>query len=253
MKAARILREKIASGRIVTGVLATDLLWPALVEYLRKADYDYLVIDLEHGAHPEHQVSEVCALARMVDFPVLIRPIDSDYATIRRTIDFGPCGCLLPSVESAAALDEVRDGIYLPPRGRRRPGGPGNYWVDDFRYETWKREVEDYFIVLPQIETRQGLANADAIASHEITTAIAIGPYDLSADLGVCGIMDAPQLREAIEVIRGAGERAGKTMWRIGDGPTLAAEGFTFLCIAEPMAALKEALEERNRATREKG
>ncbi len=253
MKAARILRERIASGRIVTGVLATDLLWPALVEYLRKAGYDYLIIDLEHGAHAEHTVTEVCALGRMVDFPVLIRPIDSDYATIRRTIDFGPCGCLLPCVEAATALDEVRDGIYLPPRGRRRPGGPGNYWIEDFQYETWKREVEDFFIVLPQIETRHGLANADAIAAHEITTAIAIGPYDLSADLGVCGTMDAPQMREAVDIIRRAGERVGKTMWRIGDGPSLAAEGFTFLCIAEPMAALKETLRQKNRATREKG
>ena len=253
MKAARVLREKIADGRIVTGVLTTDLLWPALVEYLQKAEFDYLIIDLEHGAHSEQQVAEVCALGRMIDFPVLIRPIDCDYATIRRTIDFGPCGCLLPGVESAIALDGVRDGIYLPPRGRRRPGGPGNYWVKDFLYESWKREVEDFYIVLPQIETRQGLANADAIAAHEITTAIAIGPYDLSADLGVCEIMDAPQMRDAIEVIRRAGERCGKTMWRIGDGPTLAAAGFTFLCIAEPMAALKETLGQKNRATREKG
>ena len=82
--------------------------------------YDYLIIDLEHGAHSELQVSEVCALGRMVDFAVLIRPVDSEYASIRRTIDFGPCGCLLPGVESAADLDRVRDGICLPPRGGLR-------------------------------------------------------------------------------------------------------------------------------------
>jgi len=138
----------------------------------------------------------------------------------------------------------------MPPRGERRPGGPGNYWVPDFQYDTWKREVEDDFIILPQIETRVGLANVDAIAAHEITTAIAIGPYDLSADLGVCFEMDHPKMQEAVEEIRAAGEKAGKTMWRIGDGETLASEGYHFLCIGTPEGIFRTALSVLNQATK---
>jgi len=247
MKAAAQLKEKVNRGEITTGALATDHLFPELVDYLQRAGFDYLIVDREHGAHNDELVANVCALGRMVDFPVLLRPPDCGYTTIRQSIDRGPCGFLLPSVESAADLDRVRDSIYMPPRGRRRPGGAGNYWVKEFNYDTWKREVEDDFIVLPQIETRQGISKVDEIAAHEITTAIAIGPYDLSTELGVCNQMDHERMREAVETIRLAGEKVGKTMWRIGDGAQLVADGFHFLCIAEPMGVLQGALAQKNR------
>ena len=202
MKAARQLRDKVARGEITTGALATDHLWPELVEYLQRAGLDYLIIDQEHGVHGHD-------------------------------------------------LDRVRDSIYMPPRGRRRPGGPGNYWVPDFHYDTWKREVEDDFIVLPQIESRHGLEKADEIAAHEITTAIGIGPYDLSAELGVCNQMDHPRMDEAVATIRRAGQKVGKTMWRIGDGAKLARDGFHFLCITEPMGLLQAALAQKNREAKD--
>ncbi len=242
MKAARQLMQKVAEGRITTGVLATDLLWPQLIEFLRLAEMDYLIADQEHGTHADHLVAEVCALGRQLDFPVLIRPIDTETSTIRRAIDRGPCGLLLPTVETVDQLDRVRDSIWLPPRGQRRPGGPGNYWVSDFRYDSWKQQVEDDFIVLPQIESQLGLQNVDQIAAHEITSAIAIGPYDLSMELGVGAELGHPTMMTAIARIRAAGEAAGKSMWRIGDGPTMVREGFHFLCVGEPMAMLKGAL-----------
>ncbi len=251
MKAAKQLKDKVARGEITTGALATDHLFPALVEYLQRAGFDYLIIDREHGAHSDELVASVCALGRMTDFAVLLRPPDCDYTTIRQSIDRGPCGFLLPSVESVTELDQVRDSIYMPPRGRRRPGGAGNYWVPDFDYDSFKREVEDNFIVLPQIETRQGLDRADAIAAHEITTAIAIGPYDLSMELGVGNQMDHRRMQEAVERIRQAGEKAGKTMWRIGDGTKLVADGFHFLCIAEPMGVLQAALAQKNQSAKD--
>lgn len=250
MKAARILREKIASGAVTTGVLATDLAWPGLVEILHRAGIDYLIVDQEHGAHNDAQVAEICALGRLIDFPVLLRAVDTQYATVRRAIDRGPCGLMLPSVASPEELDRVRDSIYMPPRGKRRPGGPGTWWVQDFQYETWKTEVEAHFIVLPQIETKTGLANADAIAAHEITTAIAIGPYDLSAELGVCWHPESSVLQDAIDKIRRAGQKAGKPMWHIGDGPDLVRQGFTFICIGEPIGVLMQALTAIDRDTK---
>ena len=250
MRPARQIREALDRGQVVAGALMTDQLWPEMIDYCRIAGLDYMIVDQEHGAFPDDRVATVCAVGRMSDFAVLQRPIDCAYSTIRRAIDLGPCGLLLPGVESTADLDTVQNAIHMPPRGQRRPGGPGNYWVTDFTYDSWKREVEDDFIVLPQIETQQGLDHVDAIAAHAITTAIAIGPYDLSASLGVCMQMDHPRVLEAIERIRQAGEKAGKTMWRIGDGPTLAAEGFRFICVGEPVAFMKRALTHAVDATR---
>ncbi len=239
MKSAQILREKINSNELTLGMLVTQHLWPDLIEIAQRAGLDYLILDGEHGPHDAEKFVTACAIGRMIDFPILIRPAESDYRTVRFAADLGPCGFLLPQVKSVAMLDDIRDGLYLPPRGKRRPGGHGNRWTSDFTQPGWVEQVERDWIVLPQIESQEGLDNADAIAAHEITTAIAIGPYDLSADLGVCAQLTGEKMFAVYDQIRDAGRRAGKNMWMIGDGPTLHQRGFTFLCIGEPMVALE--------------
>ena len=132
----------------------------------------------------------------------------------------------------------------MPPRGQRRPGGRGNSWTSAASLEAWQRDVEDHFIVLPQIETQVGLDNVKEIAEHEITTSLAHGPYDLSFDLGVGGQMAGPEGMAATRQMQAAANAAGKKMWVIGDGPTLRAEGYTFLCVGVPTAVLFYALQE---------
>ncbi|MFT5466085.1 MAG: 2-keto-3-deoxy-L-rhamnonate aldolase RhmA [Verrucomicrobiales bacterium] len=251
MIAAKILREKIASeDRITTGMLCTFHFWPGMVEMAMKADFDYLIIDLEHITFDAAMVAEACAIGRREDFPILIRPPAAEYTPVRLALDLGPCGLLIPMVETSETMKVIQDAVYMKPRGRRRPGGPGNHWVSDVNYETWKAEVEDDLIILPQIESRVGLENVAEIAEHPLTTAIAVGPYDLSADLGVCYDPGAEVHREALHRIRDAGRAAGKAMWMIGDGPKLAEDGYRFLCIAEPTMFLQSKLKELNLATR---
>ncbi|MFN0195523.1 MAG: HpcH/HpaI aldolase family protein [Planctomycetaceae bacterium] len=252
MKSAQILREKINSNQLTLGLIVTLHFWIDLIEIAKKAGLDYLILDLEHLHHDEETLAAACSIGRMIDFPILVRPAETDYRTVRLAADLGPCGFLLPQVRNASMLDDVRDGLYMPPRGKRRPGGHGNRWVSDYNYSTWVEQVEQDWIVLPQIESVEGLDNADAIASHEITTAMAVGPYDLSASLGVCWQPGNEKHIAAIETIREAGRRVGKNMWMIGDAPTLMQRGFTFLCIGEPVFAL-EAMFKNNVAGLRKG
>jgi 2-keto-3-deoxy-L-rhamnonate aldolase RhmA len=239
MKPAQILKEKVSSGSLTLGVLATFHIWPGLVELVIRAGLDYLIIDLEHFTHGLEKVADLCAIGRMMGFPILVRPPAAELTHVRLAADLGPCGLLVPYVESTADLDVVRDAIYLKPRGKRRPGGPGNRWVDDLNYKGWKTQVEQDFIVLPQIESKAGLAKADAIAAHPITSALAMGPYDLSADLGICWQPEHPDLIGAYERIRSSAEAAGKQAWAIGDPAEMMARGFTFLCVGEPIMALE--------------
>ncbi|MBN2291664.1 MAG: hypothetical protein JXM70_04520, partial [Pirellulales bacterium] len=180
------MKEKLSSGEPVVGVMATDHVWPLLVELCRQGGFDYLIIDREHGCHSDEVVAHVCQTARLAGFPVLMRVVSCETSEIRRAIDMGPCGLLLPCVESTEQLDMARDAMLMPPRGKRRPGGMCNYWLADFHYTTWRDEFEDHFIVIPQIENRKGIENVDAIAAHPMVTAMGVGPYDLSADLGCC-------------------------------------------------------------------
>jgi len=242
MKAAKILKQKINDNTLALGVLTTFHFWPGMVELAMRAGLDYMIIDLEHLTFNHEMVAEACAIGRRADFPILIRPPAAEFTPVRLAMDLGPCGLLVPYVESLATLNIVREAVHLKPRGRRRPGGLGNFWVRDYQYSTWKAEVEDDLIILPQIESVVGLQNAEAIARDPLTTAMAVGPYDLSADLGVCWQPDHPKLVESLTRIQKASASAGKTTWMIGDGAMLMKRGFRFFCIAEPFMLLEGTL-----------
>jgi 2-keto-3-deoxy-L-rhamnonate aldolase RhmA len=246
MKPAVTLRQKIAGPDPVLGIMATFHFWPGLVEVAMKAGLDYLIIDLEHLTHDQEAVAEACTLGRLAGFPILIRPPQPEFSRVHLAMDLGPCGLLVPYVESTADMDMVRDAVYMKPRGRRRPGGPGNAWImdHDYDYSTWRREVEDQLIILPQIESRRGLDNVEAIAQHPLTTAMAIGPYDLSADLGICWEPEHPELVQAFARIKQAAADAGKNMWAIGDGAVMRQRGFNFICLTEATMHLQTSLGE---------
>jgi len=245
MQIAADLKQRINDRELTLGVLGTDHVWPGLVPLLRSAGLHYLIVDMEHGSHSTETVEQICTIARHSGFAVLIRVVSADYSIVRKAVDLGPCGLMLPCTETPEQLDAIRDAIWMPPRGKRRPGGMGNHWMDDFNYTTWKRDFEDHFIVLPQIESQLGLTNLKAIAEHEVVTAMAIGPYDLSADLGCCWEPDNPKLVEALQQIRAAGDAAGKNTWMLGDGAQLKADGYSFICLAEPSALLKITLKKQ--------
>ena len=241
-KIARDLINRINRHELTLGVLVTEHLWPDMMPLLKEARLDYVIIDCEHGSHSDEAVAQACTSGRQVGFPVLVRPISTNYSIVRRAIDMGPCGLMLPCVDHPHQLDEVRDAIWMPPRGRRRPGGPGMKWISSSQYAAVRAEFEEDFVVLPQIESKIGLTNLDAIARHEITTAMAVGPFDLSAELGCCFDPNAPQLLEALASIRQAATAVHKNMWIIGDGPALQKRGYTFMGVGEPVRMMKFAV-----------
>ena len=250
MKAAKILREKIFSGAMTTGILCTEHVWPTLVEICKEAGADYLVVDREHGVHSDELTAHVCQIGRLTDFAVLVRTVSSEASVIRRAVDFGPCGIIIPSVEETAQLDEVRSSIYMPPRGTRRPGGLGNRWMSDYQYETWLNDFEADAIVIPQVETKRGLDNASALANHDVVTALGVGTYDLSASLGYCWKPEEPKLLEAFERLKKVAEDAGKPFWMCTGGRDIVEQGYKFNCMGTPSfllgAKMREIVKECN-------
>ena len=238
MHAAANFIDRIRTERPTVGLLAMDHVWPRLIELCQQAGLDYIILDREHGPHSDQLIAECCQIGRLIGFPVLVRTISSDYDQVRRAIDMGPVGIMLPAIERTEQLDEAREALWLPPRGRRRPGGWGNHGLPDVRYDTWRSHVEDHLVVLPQIETQLGLAQVEALAAHELTTAIAVGTYDLSLELGCGSGLDDAELQAALGRIRAAGRAVGKNMWMIGDGPTLRGLGYTLICVGDPSGIL---------------
>ena len=276
MVGAARLKRRVAAGEVTTGIGCTDPVPTAIVELAIRAGIDFMYVTMEHGHHSDQQVAEMAAIARRLDWVLMIRPIDSTPATLRKCMDLGCSGLVLPAIESAAELDRVRDAIWLPPRGTRRPGGFGNHWVSgetlplpcvstvfvamtdlqpfraDFQYSTWKAQVEDHFIVLPMIESKAGLENVAEIAAHELTTHVDIGPYDLALSLGIDYYARPPPgehdpLVAAIVTCREAAAAHGKQLlgaW--GEPEEMLAAGDHFMMVGEPTSLLLAALTTQN-------
>ena len=242
LKPAADLKAKLATDEPVIGMMATDQAWPFLVEICRNNGLDYLVIDREHGHFSDELVSHICQTARLAGYPVLVRTVSCEESIIRRAIDMGPSGLLLPCVESTTQLDEVQRAILMPPRGRRRPGGMGNYWLNNYHYETWKTEFEQHFIVIPQIESQAGVDSAASLAAHQMVTALGLGPYDLSADLGCCWNPDDNAFIAALGQVKAAADAVGKKVWAGANARELQARGYTFLWIGTATSLLSDAI-----------
>jgi len=128
-------------------------------------------------------------------------------SAIKRFLDTGCDGIILPQMSSSAEVDEIARAALYPPRGERSVGiaraqGYGTRFAECLRRQ-------DYAIIV-QIETAAGVRNAETIVGHEAVDAVVIGPYDLSGSLGIPGQIEAPQVVEGIAAVQAFCSKAGK-------------------------------------------
>lgn len=179
---------------------------PAIVEMARLAGFDWLWIDGEHGRFNEVSAATACAV-NAGGPSLFVRLPDRSATAIKRFLDIGCDGIILPQVSSVAEVDEIARAALYPPRGERSVGiaraqGYGMRFAECLR-------TQDYAIVV-QIESATGVSNAKAIIGHSAVDAVVVGPYDLSGSLGVPGEIDAPQVVAGIAKVQALAKEAGK-------------------------------------------
>ena len=233
---AAALKKRIRDRELTFGPMLTFAFWPGYLEIFKAEGMHYAVLDMEHGAVTLPMAEELCRTARLLDFPLLIRPEASVYHVLRKYIDMGPAGLLLPWTERQEQMDAVRDAVFTPPRGRRGPGGPSIFHNRTLDRAGWD-EVENALFLMPQIESPAGIENAAALAAPDWVDATMLGPYDLSLNLNRCGQMDHPELVAAIETIRDRSATAGKPCGMVANSAEQAAfwiaRGFHFFIYCE--------------------
>lgn len=201
---ASSLKEKVAGGQEVVGVMMGLSFWPGYLEIGKKEGLDLVVLDLEHGALEAPRVEELCRTARLLDLPLLIRPQSCAADLVKRCVDIGAAGLMAPWVETAEQLDTLFNALYSPPRGRHGMGGPGLSAVDGISAADWAR-IEDNLFVICQIETPLGLRFAPQVAACDWVDALMVGPYDLACTMGLTDqYLKSPKHLRAIEQVREA-------------------------------------------------
>jgi 2-keto-3-deoxy-L-rhamnonate aldolase RhmA len=216
---ATSIQNKLQASAPVVGALATNMCDETLLPVLLDSGYDFLMLDCEHGSFGWERVEHLCRIGRLIGLPIVVRCMTS-YETIRRHVDMGATGIITPMNDTPEHLAALRDACFLPPLGRRGPGGPGNEHLADYSLESW-RELESELVLLPQVETRRGMQNLDLFAEDWIT-GVMIGPYDLMMDLGLpFSEYAAPgSAHEAalFEIIRGLADRGKPCAMVVADG-----------------------------------
>jgi 2-keto-3-deoxy-L-rhamnonate aldolase RhmA len=179
---------------------------PAVIEVARLAGFDYLWIDAEHGQFNDTAAALACALCAGGP-PAFVRLPDFSATSIKRFLETGCDGIILPAVSTSADVDAIARAALYPPRGQRSVGiSRAHGYGATFRQYL---ETQSYSILV-QIETRAGVENAPAIAGHPAVDAVILGPYDLSGSYGIPGQVDAPPVLDAIARVREACRVANK-------------------------------------------
>ena len=209
---------------------------PVCAEIQARLGFDWVCVDLEHGTTDIEAVANVFrALDAFECVPVARLPMN-DPIWIRRTLDAGARGLIVPMVNSAEAAEAAVREAKHPPRGVRGYGySRANMYGIDFR--TYVESANDEIAMVMQIEHRDAVENLDAILSVDGVDGVLIGPIDLSSSLGITAQFDHPDFKRALDrflnVCEQRGMAAGMHIPRPTDESVRAAldQGYTMLAL----------------------
>lgn len=203
------LKSKLMQGEAVNGCWLN--LGSALTaEVVGLSGFDWVLIDLEHGAGSEaHLVSQLQGLSATPAAPV-VRVESHDRRRIQRVLDMGAEGILVPRIATLAEAREAVDAMRYPPKGGRGMAKMIRATGFATRFQDYFDHAEDNLLCALQVETREILDHLDEVAALDGVDALFIGPSDLSMSLGIFGQFDHPLYLEALEATAAAARKAGK-------------------------------------------
>jgi len=213
-------------------------------EIMSRAGFDWLLIDMEHG-HGDYQtlLGQLQAIEGSETIPV-VRVQWNDPAVIKRVLDLGAYGVMVPWIGSRAEAEAAVRATKYPPLGIRgiagshRAGGYGRHAA-----EYWKRANDEILVVL-QIETPGAVAEIDEIVKIPGIDVIFIGPADLSTALGHLGNPGHPDVQAVFARIEAAARAQGLALGNITRSWDQARElyqrGYQFLTLCSDTSLLTQ-------------
>ncbi|WP_138476519.1 HpcH/HpaI aldolase family protein [Dyadobacter bucti] len=179
-------------------------------EIVGLSGFDWVLIDLEHGAGSEKDVLYQLQALEHTPTAAIVRVESSESQRIHRVLDMGAEGIMCPKIANPAGALKVVQGLHYPPDGGRgvakmvRATGFGQ------NFAQYYQDAKDNVLGVAQIETVEVLNHLDEVAAIEGIDVLFIGPADLSMELGIFGQFDHPRFKEALKETVNAARKAGK-------------------------------------------
>jgi 2-keto-3-deoxy-L-rhamnonate aldolase RhmA len=203
------LRARLRAGETVYGTFLNSGS-PLAAELCARAGFDWVIIDLEHGAATEADLLTHLYAVGGTATAALVRPQSGERLRIGRALDLGAHGIMIPRIDTPEQAREAIDWLRWPPDGGRglalltrgaELGEVGHGSV---------RALNQRVVGIVQVESPSAVEHASEIAAIEGVDVLFVGPTDLSHSMGVPGQFDDPSFLEALRAVVAATEAAGK-------------------------------------------
>ncbi|MHB0956942.1 MAG: aldolase/citrate lyase family protein [Pirellulaceae bacterium] len=210
MKTAALqkLRAKLAANQPVHGLWVT-LESPSITEIAVALGVDWVVVDAEHGHLDWKEIIEHVRTTVRSDTVVLVRVAEQSIGLIKRALDIGADGVVVPWVESADQLRQAVSFAQFPPEGVRGIGAErATCWGQCFVQHT--QEANEHVLVVPIIESVTAGQNIQAMLQVDGVELFFFGPADYSSSAGYRGEWEGPGVADELLAIKDAIRAAGK-------------------------------------------
>lgn len=203
-----MLKQKLLNNELTIGSWLT-IADPAIVEVMSTADFEWLCIDIEHTSIDLSQTKQLIATIQAEGMKALVRVSKNEEVVIKRIMDMGADGVVVPMVNSLFDAQQAVGFVRYPPEGKRGVGlsraqGYGT------KFQEYKKWILEEAVVIAQIEHIEAVNNIDEILSVDGIDGTIIGPYDLSGSLGFPGDYHREDVKQAIDKVKIACQKANK-------------------------------------------
>lgn len=227
------LREKLASNQTVYGLWVT-LDSASVTEMAVALGLDWVVIDAEHGHLDWSDIVAHVRAAVRSDTVVLVRVAELGVGLVKRVLDIGADGVVVPWIETPEQLERAVSFSRYPPVGVRGIGGErATCWGGCFAENVL--EADENVLVVPIVESVTGGKNIVALCRVPGVDMIFVGPADYSATAGFPGQWEGPGVADALLRIKDEVTRAGKYCGIVATGHDDAAlrreQGFSLIAL----------------------
>ncbi len=194
------LKKRISAKELTVGSWLS-FGYPSVCEIMATAGFDWMVVDMEHTAIDMSQALQLIQIIDLAGCVPLVRVGENDPLAIKRAMDAGAHGVIVPMVNTPAEARKAVSAVRYPPLGTRGVG-LGRAHAYGLGFEQYRAWAEEETILIVQIEHIEGVENLEEILAVEGVDGFIVGPYDLSGSLGRPGDFAHPAVAHALETVR---------------------------------------------------
>ncbi len=198
LEKVRTIRTALQSGSPVIGSWM-QIPDSNIAEIMGRAGYQWVAIDMEHGPVAVNQLPDIFRALELGGTLPLARVASPLPINCRQALDQGAAGVVVPMISSAAQLQAIVTECHWPPRGRRGVGFQRANVFGKF-FDSYTQEAQESLVVA-QIEHIDAVNDLESILKVKGLDAIMVGPYDLSASLGMTGDFENKKYKDVLSKI----------------------------------------------------